>query len=117
MDFDPNIKHAQHLWATYIPGRRGQSFKTYANRGHALSSLSYGERGILYRYDTDKWVEVYRQESNKDLAQECYYCGIKQHEKFIGTNGIQRTCYLKATWVDKNTDSPFRVMVCDLHNA
>jgi hypothetical protein len=109
LEFNPNepAKTKQFFWATYIPSRR-PNFKLHSNRGHALNAFANHFWGaILYKWENDEWVEIYREE--KDDAKTSRYCencgkDLKRPDygSYWGTK----------MWIDKKTDKPRRIMAC-----
>jgi hypothetical protein len=74
MEFNPNtMKKPVYNWATYIPNRRGSKFKVHKNLGHAKSAFQYRNEGIIYEFDGNEWVEVYRLEK-KTEHRYCDWC-------------------------------------------
>jgi hypothetical protein len=105
MDFDPNKlqkKKKQQIYSTYIPDRRGASFKIHDNRGHALSAFGGRENAILYKLEPDEtWTEVYRVEDwSKTRDPYCENCD-KRIEYYSYT-----------AWVDLDTEFPRLVCFC-----
>jgi len=59
MGFNPNKAGKKPPeWATYVPSRRGASWKIHTSRGAALHAISYHSLGALYRWDGSKWLRV-----------------------------------------------------------
>lgn len=81
--FDPNEHHRKHPFATYVPSRRGSSFKVHTTRANALAAMQYSRYGmnsILYQWnDGQGWVEVIRFDDEKKPTN-CDLCGTNMVE-------------------------------------
>jgi hypothetical protein len=77
LDFNPNTpaKTKHYFWATFIPDRHPK-FKMYSQRGHALASLQYRDKAIIFKWDQDKdeWVEKFRREKSPNPKDYCNGC-------------------------------------------
>jgi hypothetical protein len=62
--FDPNGTTTR-IHATYVPRRRGPSFKVHLTRGPALTSLRMYP-GILYRLENGFWKKVAQSKRVRD---------------------------------------------------
>jgi len=96
MDFKPpKILPFKIEWATYIPGRTTSSeFKVHKNRGQALNAINSAPfskpNAILYHYENDEWVEVFRIENFNNGDMHCVLCKKDIKSKYHGISGYTK---------------------------
>jgi len=73
LSFDPNSADSKKPFASYVPSRRGNPFKTHEKQAHATAALNYngGREGIVYELNSSgNWVEYGRVDKGN-----CEKCG------------------------------------------
>lgn len=94
--FDPN-DNGKHPWATYCPGRRGNSFKVHTNRRNALNSMVHHTYwgSILYEWVNGRWQEIVRLDPER-RSDHCARCGDNLLQpKRHAPNEDENTGYLR----------------------